>query len=53
MARPKEGISKEARDHLLSKLDKMDRRERKKTEKRLQMYDMGQRPKKEADWEIG
>ena len=42
---PKRPISKEARDYLHSKLSRMDKVERKKTEKRLEMFDRGHRVK--------
>ena len=39
--KPKEPISREAREYLLSKLNRMGKFERKKAEKRLEMYDRG------------
>ena len=53
MKTPKEGITKEARLHLLSKLDRMKGRERKKTERRLEMHDRGQKAKKEDEFKVG
>jgi len=41
MKRPRTPLSKEAREHLLSKLDRMKGIEKKKTIKRLEMYDRG------------
>lgn len=41
MKRPRTPLSKDARDHLLSKLDRMKGIEKKKTIKRLEMYDCG------------
>ena len=38
---PRRPISREAREYLKSKLDRMGRLERKKTEKRLEMFDRG------------
>jgi hypothetical protein len=38
---PKKPISKEARDHIHSKLDRMGKIEREKAIKRLEMYDRG------------
>ena len=51
--KPRTPISKEAKEHLASKLDRMKVREKKKTIKRLEMYDNGYRQKKEDDWETG
>ena len=51
MRTPKAPISKEARNHLISKLDRMGKRERKKAEKRLEMYDNGYRQAKEPEFE--
>ena len=49
MKRPRNPISKEARDHLHGKLDRMKGMEKKKTIKRLEMYDRGFRQKRD-DW---
>ena len=38
---PRNPLSKDARDHVRSKLDRMKGIERKKTIKRLEMYDRG------------
>jgi hypothetical protein len=48
--RPRKAISKEAREHLLSKLERMKGIERKKTIQRLEMYDRGYR--KDRDEEV-
>jgi len=55
MGRRSEGISKDARDHLHGKLDRMKGIEKKKTIKRLEKYDRGQRarPDSDSDWERG
>jgi len=47
--KPRRPISKEARDHLHSKLARMKGREREKTIKRLEMYDRGYRQKKDPN----
>jgi hypothetical protein len=44
--KPRQPITKEARDHLHKKLERMSGRERKKTIKRLEMYDRGYRKDK-------
>lgn len=49
---PRNPISKEARDFLISKLDRMGKIERRKAEKRLEMYDRGLKSEKEVDWEV-
>ena len=46
MRTPRNPISKDARDHLRSKLDRMKGIEKKKTIKRLEMYDRGYRQNK-------
>jgi len=51
--KPRTPISKEAKEHLASKLSRMKGIEKKKTIKRLEMYDNGYRQKKEAEWEVG
>ena len=45
MKTPRKALSKEAREHLHGKLDRMKGIERKKTIKRLEMYDRGFRDK--------
>ena len=49
MAKPLRPISKEARDHLHSKLDRMKGLEREKTIKRLEQYDRGNNTR-HRDW---
>jgi len=51
MRTPRKPISREARDHLRSKLSRMKGIEKEKTVKRLQMYDRGFRKKREEEWE--
>lgn len=53
MGREDKGISKEARDHLHSKLDRMKGRERDKTIKRLREFDRGNVKKREEEWDKG
>lgn len=50
MHKPRRALSKEAREHLHNKLDRMKGLEKKKTVKRLEMYDRGQRRKQ---WDKG
>lgn len=50
MRTPRKPITQEAREHLHGKLDRMKGIERKKTIKRLEMYDRGFRPK--DDWKV-
>ena len=52
MKTPKRPISKEARDHLHNKLERMNGIEKKKTIKRLEMYDNGFRTN-HKDWKAG
>ena len=52
MRRPGKPISKEAKEHLKSKLDRMNGIEKKKTIKRLEMYDRGFRAKKDNSWRM-
>ena len=52
MRTPRKPISKEARDHLHSKLDRMKGIERDKTIKRLRMYDRGFKKKDDNDWRM-
>lgn len=47
MRTPRSPISKDARDHLRSKLDRMKGIEKKKTIKRLEMYDRGYKKTKD------
>ena len=51
--KPRNPISKEARDHLASKLDRIKGREKEKAVKRLRMYDRGFRTTKEEEVEHG
>ena len=50
---PREPISREAKKHLESKLQRMSGRERKKAEKRCEMYDRGYRSEKTPEIERG
>ena len=53
MAVPRFPISKQARDHLLKKLDRMKGREKKKTVDRLNAYDRGFKKKEDTTYTRG